>query len=94
MLATAPLAAAPVALNPTRTFLPRLRSQLTVTGRVCSTPILHWTSTGVPVAHFRLLCEIDDSTDSRLLALADHDTGVVDVTVWRTAAVLAAGDPG
>ncbi len=92
MLATAPITdAAPTTASPSNGLAPRLRPQLTVEGTVCSAPTLLWTSTGVAVAHFRLRC--DDLVDARLRALADRETAIIDVTVWRADAILAGASP-
>jgi hypothetical protein len=58
-----------------------------VEGRVCSTPVLCFTSTGTPVAHFLLDC--DELADMRIQRLARRD-GVLDVTVWGADAVFIA----
>ncbi|HXA27653.1 MAG TPA: hypothetical protein VN193_02805 [Candidatus Angelobacter sp.] len=92
MLATA---TAPATL--TATCPPVIRMDLvpartiTVPGRVCSTPTLSFTPTGVAVAHFLLDC--DEPSDPRLRVLAHRGTSLVDVTVWGADAAFVADGP-
>jgi hypothetical protein len=91
MLGTAALTSAPV-VHSTTSILPRhLATDVTVRGQVCSEPVLLWTSTGSPVAHFRLACEFDADTDARLRLLADPATAIIDVTLRGANALLVAG---
>jgi len=96
MLAIAPAprisAATIVTLCPpvvrTDLVLPRT---VTVEGRICSTPTLSSTITGVAVAHFQLEC--DELTDPRLHRLAHAGSSIVDVTVWGPDAAWVADGP-
>lgn len=93
MLATAPAprtSAATICPPVIRTDLVLPRT-VTVQGRVCSSPTLSWTITGVAVAHFLLEC--NDLPDPRLRRLAHRASSVIDVTVWGPDAAFVADGP-
>jgi hypothetical protein len=87
MFATATTPAARHSTSPS-SLAPRLRPAITVLGRVCSTPTLRFTATGVAAAHFLLEC--DELPDPRLRVLSHRGTSIVDVTVWQEDAIFVA----